>query len=85
MTEPFDYTAYSETVLAVRILQPGKPDSEQWRSGQTYFNVLYDIRPDLADLIRATELDPFHDDSRIGVFLAWLAMQEIHEKNQDDV
>lgn len=32
------------------------------RYGQHYFNTLYAVRPDVADKIRATPLDPFFDD-----------------------
>jgi hypothetical protein len=43
----------------------------EWRMGQTYFNVLYAIRPDLANRIRGSSLDPFYFDDRIYEFLAW--------------
>jgi hypothetical protein len=43
-----------------------------WRLGQTYFNVLYRIRPHLAEQVRATDLDPFFDDNRIPSFLAFI-------------
>lgn len=33
-----------------------------WRLGQTYFNVLYQYYPELADSIRSTEYDPFYVD-----------------------
>lgn len=42
-----------------------------WRAGQTYFNVLADLRPDLADQVRGTDLDPFYD-TRIAAFMEWL-------------
>lgn len=32
------------------------------RFGQLFFNVLNEVRPDIADKIRATDLDPFFDD-----------------------
>lgn len=44
----------------------------RWRSGQTYFNVLADVRPDLSEELRASALDPFHGDDRIPMFLNWL-------------
>lgn len=31
-----------------------------WRYGQTYFNTLSSLRPDLAEKLRATLHDPFH-------------------------
>lgn len=32
----------------------------EWRRGQTEFNVLETVRPELANLIRATGIDPFY-------------------------
>ena len=32
------------------------------RFGQTYFNLLWEMRPEVADKIRATALDPFYKD-----------------------
>lgn len=33
------------------------------RYGQAFFNVLAEYRPDLSEVIRGTELDPFHKDT----------------------
>jgi phage tail tape-measure protein len=33
------------------------------RLGQAYFNVLYAAEPELADMVRATDADPFYADS----------------------
>jgi hypothetical protein len=38
------------------------------RDGQTAFNVLHRMNPDLADLIRGSNRDPFYDDSRLQDF-----------------
>jgi hypothetical protein len=38
------------------------------RAGQTYFNVLYSINPEIANKIRGTKYDPFHDDTRLILF-----------------
>lgn len=43
-----------------------------WRIGQYYFNTLLHVRPDLAEEIRTSVLDPFYDDTRIPAFLAAL-------------
>ena len=45
---------------------------EQQRIGQALFNGLYAVRPDIADAIRGSDTDPFHDDSRLPAFLAEL-------------
>lgn len=60
---------YADYLEAVGLTQAGLPN---WRSGQTHFNVLCDMRPDLSERVRATELDPFHLDSRLPQFLAFL-------------
>lgn len=46
--------------------------NKTWRAGQGMFNALELLRPDLANEIRATPLDPFHNNDRIGAFYAWL-------------
>ena len=33
------------------------------RYGQTYFNLLYEFRPEIADQIRGTNLDPFYKET----------------------
>lgn len=47
-------------------------DHPEWRRGQTYFNVLYDLDPDLANEVRGTEFDPFYNDSICPDFARWL-------------
>lgn len=42
------------------------------RSGQAYFNTLADVRPSLAEEVRATTLDPFYDDANLAAFLVWV-------------
>lgn len=44
-----------------------------WRTGQYLFNVLYDHRPDLANQVRGSSLDPFHLDDRVSECLNWVA------------
>ena len=40
-----------------------------WRQGQTMFNVLWELHPTLAAVIRGSEFDPFYRDARIPAFL----------------
>lgn len=42
------------------------------RWGQGLFNHLCTVRPELAEKIRGTELDPFYRDDRVPVFLEFL-------------
>ena len=36
------------------------------RKGQAFFNALHFLHPVIADEIRASEIDPFHDDEKLG-------------------
>ena len=47
-----------------------KPQS--WRRGQYAFNLLHSMKPKLAELVRATPIDPFHRDERIPAFLEFV-------------
>lgn len=42
------------------------------RKGQAMFNVLYEIRQDIADNITNTDIDPFYDDSKIPQFIKYI-------------
>ena len=39
-----------------------------WRRGQTLFNVVADLHPNVAEQIRATTYDCFYDDGKIDIF-----------------
>lgn len=41
---------------------------KSYRKGQAYFNALYEIYPEVADLIRGTDADPFYTDNRLAAF-----------------
>lgn len=43
-----------------------------WRLGQTFFNVLVEVRPDLSEQIRSSKLDPFYRDERVQEFLEFV-------------
>lgn len=51
--EPIDFLA-----LATRTFD----EKADLRFGQHWFNTLYEVRPDIADKLRGTRLDPFHRD-----------------------
>lgn len=46
--------------------------SDARREGQTYFNMLDEYRPDLAEKIRCSIRDPFFNDSKIPEFLEFV-------------
>jgi len=43
--------------------------NKKYRAGQAMFNVLYETHPTLANSIRGTEADPFHNNKHISNFL----------------
>ncbi len=42
----------------------------EWRLGQTHFNVLAKIRPDISERIRGTDIDAFYDNNKLPAMLA---------------
>jgi hypothetical protein len=48
------------------------PLSQTQRYGQWLFNELYDVKPELANSIRGTMVDPFYHDNRTPEF--WCAL-----------
>lgn len=50
--------------------------TRKWRYGQAAFNYLQNIRPDLADAVRGSNMDPFYvqqfPDDRWERFVAYL-------------
>lgn len=56
----------------------------EWRHGQTAFNVLYRLNPELATRIRGTGMDPFYldDISRVTTFYLYVARN--WERNDTD-
>lgn len=46
-----------------------------WREGQSAFNALYDLYPEVANEIRGSDCDPFHRDSNLEDF--WDKMAEL--------
>lgn len=43
-----------------------------WRTGQTYFNALKEIRPDLVEKVIALDIDPYYEDRNIPAFKKFL-------------
>lgn len=63
-------TTFEEFVVAAAREWVAYPS---YRWGQALFNVLHSMRPELADEIRGTTMDPFHRDDMAPVFLGWVA------------
>ena len=51
------------------------PRPDGWRDGQTLFNIVHAVRPDVADAIRGSLCDPFYQDVKIADAVA--AMRKI--------
>lgn len=52
-----------------------KREHPEWRLGQTYFNVLHDCNPKLANRIRGGAVDPFYKDELVPKFIDF-----VHER-----
>lgn len=62
------YVSFDEYLVRVML---ALDHEKTLRLGQTYFNVLADVRPDIVErYIQGTDLDPFHDSRRLAPFLA---------------
>lgn len=46
------------------------------RDGQIAFNALHDLAPEIADGIRGTQVDPFHDDAKLDAFFDAVAQAD---------
>lgn len=66
MAQPSNGLTYSGYLHLVEIVRKKNPS---WRKGQAFFNVLADVRPDLSETIRGTDIDPFHRDCKLAEFL----------------
>lgn len=69
---PKDEAERAATLLRNQIEEAIRLRHRDFRAGQAAFNMLYVLRPDLADQIRGTDLDPFYQDERLPAFYAWL-------------
>ena len=56
------FGAWLEGVYEYQLANPGQ------RDGQAAFNFLHAIKPDIANQIRTTPLDPFYQDDRLDAF-----------------
>lgn len=47
-----------------------------WRKGQSFFNALYILYPDVGDAVRGTSVDPYHRDEKIEDCINFLIKKE---------
>ena len=50
---------------------------KDWRMGQTCFNVLYELYPNIANKLRGSSANPFYNNHKIGAFWQYL-MQHLY-------
>lgn len=53
------------------------------RPGQATFNAVSVVRPDIANALRSTSLDPFYDDDKIVPFLTYVYRMLEDEASSD--
>lgn len=51
----------------------------QWRIGQSFFNTLWDMHPDIANEINGTEYDPFYDTGRMTSCIEFITEEQKNE------
>lgn len=50
-----------------------KNPASRWRLGQTFFNTLYRLRPDLSERLRGQwDYDPYYRDDLLPAFLVYI-------------
>lgn len=59
------YAEYLESVMRYRA-------GTNLRRGQAAFNMLHDHRPDLAEMVQSTDLDPYYLDARLPAFYSFV-------------
>lgn len=63
-------TTFDDFILAVRAAEVDHSGFE--RCGQSAFNVLNRLRPDLSEKVRGTHFDPFYDTGKLSSFFEWV-------------
>lgn len=64
---------FNEFVVAAdEYSQSRLPD---WRIGQSAFNLLYRVRPDLAEMLRGSDFDPFYKNENLAAFYSFVMRQ----------
>lgn len=67
--------AHMHSLIAWGEIAAVKEQHPHLRMGQIAYNLLCERRPDLAEKIVGTDIDPFYDSLRLGDFLEWVLDQ----------
>lgn len=59
--------------LVSKRLHENRISGVDWRVGQTYFNVLHEVNPKLANIVRGSGVDCFYQDRLVPVFCEFVA------------
>jgi hypothetical protein len=57
----------------LKLIEEVQLEYPEWRKGQTFFNVLYNLYPEMADEIRGSEIDPFYINDNINKCLTYIS------------
>ena len=68
----------------LRIAKLKVKHNPQLRLGQSIFNTLTVVRNDLADIVRATEYDPFYNDKVIVKLHDYITKPNKNEHSEDE-
>jgi hypothetical protein len=54
------------------------PHPKELRHGQAVFNYVHTTKPEIANELRSSAVDPFYKDNLVEVF--WLAVEKLYNK-----
>lgn len=58
-------------------------NTQPWRYGQTVFNTMYTLHPNVAQKYCGSPIDPFHNDDSVDEFIA-KCFEDINEENDEN-
>jgi len=58
---------------------------KEWRVGQAVFNLCYMFLPNETDKLRGTDVDCFHNDNKVEIFIDSLLKQFDYEVNEENL
>lgn len=71
LSKPIVVDTFEKFVVAVDHYMT-TANSLEWRAGQYAFNLLWKVRPDITELLRGSDFDPFHKDANLPAFYSFV-------------